>query len=63
MLILNVIDNDLACDCAVCRVLIMTLSPILLEFYSLKTDCTTSCIIFGIKHLLKAILFYGLRRL
>ena len=24
MLILNVIDNGLACDCAVCRVLIMT---------------------------------------
>ena len=24
MLILNVIDNDLACDCGVCRVFIMT---------------------------------------
>ena len=39
------------------------ISPILQEFYSLKIGCTTSCIIFGIKHLLKVIILYALRRL
>ena len=39
------------------------ISPILQEFYSLKMGCTTSCIIFGIKHLLKVIIFYPFRRL
>ena len=41
MLILNVIDNGLACDCGVSRVLIMT-SVILQEIFNLKMGCTNS---------------------
>ena len=40
MLILNVIDNGLACDCGVSRVLIMTLSPILPGIFYIKMGCT-----------------------
>ena len=43
MLILNAIDNGLACDCGVSRVLIMTvISPILQEIFYLKMGCTNS---------------------
>ena len=41
MLILNVINNDLACDCAVSRVLIMTYHRFA-RLFSLKMGCTNS---------------------
>ena len=44
MLIFNVIDNGLACDCGVCR-RDYDISPILQEIFSLNMGCTTKCII------------------
>ena len=61
MLIFNVIDNGLDCNCGVCIVLHIT------DFARnafLKMGCTTyKCFIFGIQHLLKVIIFYALKRL
>ena len=62
MLILNVIDNGLACDCGVCRVLYYGIPPILQEIFPLKMGCTTKCIIFSIFNSWKCIIFYALRR-
>ena len=42
MLILNVIDNGLACDCGVSRVFDYDISPILQEIFYLKMGCTHS---------------------
>ena len=42
MLILNVIDNGLACDFGVSRVFFIMTSPILQEIFSLKMGFTNS---------------------
>ena len=42
MLILIAIDNGLACDCGVSRVLTMTYHRLLQEIFYLKMGCTNS---------------------